>query len=134
MLGFLASASASSPGLFRTLALVCCVLLLTGALCRRQRISDSRIRLELSPSTVTAGSIVRGRVWVQGQAVSVKGKAEVLGSPTYKLKWNDSCDCWVLVGQVPYGSRLRSGHYFLRVDVIFKDGSRGSAWTGIELE
>lgn len=116
------------------MALVLAAFFLTGSMCRRQRISDTRIRMEVSPAVVTAGTIVRGRVWVDGGVRSVKGKAEVLGSPVYKLKWNQECGCYDLLGQVPYGSRLRSGHYFLRVDVRFKDGSRGSAWTGIEME
>lgn len=120
--------------MFRIMALVLAAFFLTGSMCRRQRISDTRIRMEVSPAVVTAGTIVRGRVWVDGGVRSVKGKAEVLGSPVYKLKWNQECGCYDLLGQVPYGSRLRSGHYFLRVDVRFKDGSRGSAWTAIEME
>ena len=97
------------------------------------RIPDPRIRLEVSPPVMKAGTIVRGRAFIEGPVLAVKGRAEVLGSPSYNLKRDEDCGCWVLKGQVPYGQRIRAGKYRVRVEAQFEDGTKGRAWAEVEL-
>ena len=108
------------------------LLAFVGASCHH-RISDPRIRLEINPSVLKAGTVVTGRAFVEGSVLGVRGRAEILGSPTYKMKMDESCGCWVLKGQVPHGQRIRSGRYRVRVEVQFQDGTRGKSWAEVEL-
>ena len=109
------------------------ILLFFLAISCHHRIPDYRIRLEISPSVLKAGTVVMGRAFIEGRVLRVKGRAEVLGSPSYKLKKDEACGCWVLKGQVPYGQRIKAGRYRVRVEAEFEDGTKGRAWAEVEL-
>ncbi len=111
------------------------LLFICGAAChRRHLVRDERIRVEVEPRIISAGSVCRVKVYAPPDAVEVSGLAEMWGSPRYRLKYDEKCSCWRGRGMVPIDAIIRPGTYSLRAEVKYADGNWGYASTTIEFK
>ena len=123
----------SCPGRSRGISPLFFVLLALVSGCFRGRlVEDERIRVEVRPRVVTAGSVCSVKVCAPEDAVEVTGRADVRGSPRYRLKYDEGTGCWTGRGMIPLDAIIRPGVYPLRAEVKYLDGSKGFASVEIE--